>query len=181
MAKTMARNRQGRFVKQSKQTRALVRRSPTTIVKTRTRVVQAPRARRRSGGGGKGAGVLSRLKQLWPELAASAGYAYVTRGKSSTAKSIGTYVKKIPTLDAIGAPASHGLLALLIAANTSGGFRKGADYLAVAALHQAAANMGAADFDYTAAAKLAGVDDDFAMGSMDGDAANDDDDDEAAA
>jgi len=177
MAKrTMARNTKGRFVKRSTASRALVRRSPTTIVRTRTRVVTA-RRRRRSNGGGRGGGVIARLRQLAPELAASAGYAFVTRGTSSTAKSVNAYVKKIPILDVIGAPASHGLLALLIAANTGGAFRKAADYTAVAALHQAAANMGASGFDYTAAAKLAG-DDDFAMGSMDGD---DVDDEEAAA
>jgi len=171
MARTMARNTKGRFVKQSKSTRALVRRSPTTIVRTRTRVVKVASRRRRgsSGSSGRGTGVVARLKGLAPQLAASAGYAFVTRGKSSTATSLNTYVKKIPIISAIGAPATHGILALLIAANTGGTFRKIADYTAVAALHQAAANLGSSSFDYTAAAKLSGSDDDFAMGTMDGD------------
>jgi len=184
MAKTkMARNAKGRFVKQSSASKALVRRGSSSVVVVRSAPLTKAQAKKkgRRRGAGKGAGVLVRLKSMAPELAASAAYAFVTRGKSPTAAKVNAYVKKVPIIAAIGAPATHGLLALLIASNTSGTVRKVADYTAVAALHQAAANLGATSGDFKAAALLAGVDDDVEMGSMGDDDIGDDDDEDVAA
>lgn len=177
MAAKRARNAKGHFIKGSgrkkaRKTTALARRATAAPVRrTRTVVVTTGvRRRRRSGGGAGGAGPIAKLKHLAPELVASAGYAYATRASSVTAKKIQYYVAKVPVFSAIGAPATHGILLSFLASQTSGKPRMVCDLLATAALHRAAANLGAVAFDHEAAAKLSGTPDDdgtVAMGGID--------------
>lgn len=146
-------------------TTALVRRGPRAVArrastKVRTRYVKV-RSRRRRGSSGSG-GVRPLRAQVW-DLGAAAGYGYVTQA-SHAGGSFGAQAKemlgKIPTLDAIGVPASHGLLFHFVAQRTGGKLRKVLGHLSHAALMRAAYNLGASGFDHEAAAKLSGEDDD---------------------
>lgn len=166
---------------------ALVRRSggAVTRYRTRTLVVRPRRRRRRSFlGGGGGGGFVSGLKSQFPQLLGAAGYGWLTRGTSDTAADIRkNYISKLPVLDQIGQPASHGLLLHFIATQTGGNIRRGAGLLAHAALMQAAGNFGAAGGDVDKFVKMAGGneygDDEFsgAMDDYDDDVGADDVDD----
>lgn len=164
---TPARNTKGRFVKgggksRPRKTTAIVRSSPRTVTRYKTRTVAVARRRRRGGGGGGGGGFIGSLKARAPAYGASAVYAWVTRSDAkpdSFAIKAREYLKKVPTLDSIGAPATHGILAAFIASRATGRVRYYTDLLAQAALHQAAANFGAAGWDLDKTAKMAGDDD----------------------
>lgn len=152
---------------------AIARRGRTQVVtRTRTRVVKV-RGRRRRGGA---VGAVRPLRAQLHDLMGSAGYGFLT-GDHSHARDLRQYVAMVPTLDAIGAPASHGLLLHFIATKAGGSIRKIAGHLSHAALMHAAHNLGATGFDHEKAAKLAG--DDGEIGDDDlADLAGDDDDEE---
>lgn len=158
---------------------AMVRAAPAQIIR-----VTAPRAltkakpkkgKRRHGGGGASTSLMGTLKSKAKHLGGSVGYGWITSGTGDTAKTIRDTLAKVPTLDAIGKPASHGLLATFIATRTKGMVRDVFDSLGTAALHRAAYNLGASDFSLEKAAALAG--DDEMAGDMDDDEAGDDDED----
>ena len=159
--KTPARGKGGRFVKKSSGgSTALARRAPSAPARrSRPRPPArrpAPRRRRSHVGGGSFVGG---LKQRIRPLVASAAYGWVMTADSSTATKIKSYVQKIPTVEAIGAPATHGILAAFVASRTKGTARMIFDNLATAALMRAAWNLGSRNFKLADAAKLSGADD----------------------
>lgn len=164
------------------------RKSPTRRARTTTAVVvAAPRAparrrrspsrsiarrRRRSSSGYRGGGFVATLKSRTAPLAGAAAYGWATKGDSPSAASVRGYLAMVPTLDAIGAPASHGLIATFIASKTGGMARKVFDAIGFAALMQAMHNFGSTNFDLDKTAKLAGSDEDSDLsGSIDDDEA----------
>lgn len=191
--KTPARGKGGRFIKGGGSSRssgptAIVVAAPRAPVRRRsaavTRRAAAPARRRRRGGGSHGGGsFVGSLKRQVRPLMASAAYGWVTNGDSgTTAGKIKSYLDKVPVLDSIGKPASHGLLATFVAVNTRGMTRQIFDLVGQAALMRAAYNFGSAGFSLEAGAKLAGIEDgDDLSGSMGYDDMGDDlgDDDES--
>lgn len=166
--KTPARGKGGRFVKKSSGSTAITRRAPSTPARRpRRRPPAAPARRtyrrRSSGGGGSFVGG---LKQRIRPMAASAAYGWVMTADSSTATKIKSYVNKIPTIEAIGAPATHGILAAFVASRTRGMARTIFDNLATAALMRAAYNLGSRNFSVSEAAKLSGGDTDDLSGEI---------------
>lgn len=185
--KTPARNSKGRFVKGGGGGRSKSRRRSSAPRATSTALVRAPAPqiirvsaprsvarshsrgvrRRRSGGdsSGLGGGFLTVLKRRSKQLAGSAGYGWITASGSETATKIKETMDKLPTIDAIGKPATHGLALLFIATKTGGMLRTVSDSLAMGALHRAAYNFGANGFDLE---KSAAVGDDEMSGEIDG-------------
>jgi len=141
---------------------ALARRGTRTIVKTRTRTVKV-RARRRRGGGGGGGGAVRTLRGQFRDLIGAAGYGFLT-GDHNKMPAVTSMVAKVPTVAAIGKPASHGLLLHFIAGQTSGMLRTAAGHLSHAALMHAAHNLGKTGGDLQAAASLSG--DDYGYGDI---------------
>lgn len=142
--------------KRGRSSTAIARRGRTSVVtKTRTKYVKV-RGRRRRGGAVSGAAVRPLRSQLW-DLGGAAGYGFLT-GDHGKAPVVRAYVQKVPILDAIGAPASHGLLLHFIAQRTGGQLRKVCGHLSHAALMQAAHNLGVTGFEFDAAVKLSGDD-----------------------
>jgi hypothetical protein len=151
---------------------ALVRAAPAQIIR-----VSAPRAvaKKKKGGGrivrvGGGDGALDRgifqaLKHESTGLIGSAAYGYVTQSGTENAVKVKEYLDKVPTLDSIGKPASHGLIALYIATKTrrGGWARKISGALAKGALYRATFNFGANGFDLE---KAAAVGDDELSGEI---------------
>lgn len=157
---------------------ALVRAPAPQIIR-----VNAPRAmtvhkkkgggkKRRSGGFGGGAvagdlsgGIIAVLKRRLKSYGGSAGYGWITASGADTANKIKEFLDKVPTLDMIGKPATHGLGLTLVAINTGGMARQVADALGNAALHRAFYNLGANGFDFE---KAAAVGDDEMAGDIEG-------------
>lgn len=153
---------------------ALVRAAPAQIIR-----VSAPRApakktggtrsiRRYSGGGDDAAlnrGLLASLKKESKGLIGSAAYGWVTASGTENATKIKEYLDKVPTLDTIGKPATHGLLALFGATRTKGWARTILDALAKGALYRATYNFGANGFDLEKAAAV-GADDEELSGEI---------------
>jgi hypothetical protein len=141
--------------KRGRGTTAIARRGPSSVVtKTRTKYVKV-RGRRRRGGGAV-SGVRPLRSQMW-DLGGAAGYGFLT-GDHGKAPVVRAYVQKVPILDAIGAPASHGLLLHFIAQRTGGQLRRALGHLSHAALMQAFHNLGTTGFEFDAAVKLSGDD-----------------------
>jgi len=185
--KTPARNSKGRFVKghrssggggrsrrsstsRSASSVALVRAPAPQIIKVSApRAISKPRKggvkRRHTDASGLGGGFLSVLKRRSKQLAGSAGYGWITQSGSETATKIKETMDKLPSIDAIGKPATHGLALLFIATKTGGIVRTVSDSLAMGALHRAAYNFGANGFDLE---KSAAVGDDEMSGEIDG-------------
>lgn len=147
-------------------TRAIARRG-STAVRTRTRVVRVKAARRRRSSSASSGGLRTLRGQLW-DLGGAVGYGFLT-GDHGKADGVRDFVKKVPTLDAIGKPASHGLLLHFIAGQLGGKFRKVAGHLSHAALMHAAYNFGFTGLEYDSAIKMAGDDDggDYLAGDID--------------
>lgn len=147
------------------------RRSPAV----RTRVVAVPRRRRRSGGGGGAGSMIGALRAKVPGMLGSAAYGWLTLGWNQSGNPSGVatmahdLVTKLPTLSAIGAPASHGVIFTLGARYTSGRIRQILDLLGTAALHRAAHNLGASGWDNDKASQMSGED-----GDMSGEIGEDD-------
>lgn len=161
MAKTRARNKKGRFIKGGGGSKAMVRSGTKTVVKYRKAKSPAKRRYRRSGGGGGGRGMVAELKGLGPELLASSLYGYATqapakddKGEDTMAAKARELLDKIPIVDTIGKPATHGLAFLFAGQVIGGKSRRFLGLAAKAALHKAAGNLGASAFDLEAAAKL---------------------------
>lgn len=159
--KTPARGKGGRFVKKSSGSTALARRAPSAPARRPRRRPPAaparPRRRARVGGGGSFTGG---LKARIRPMVASAAYGWVVSADSSSARRIKEYLDKVPTVSAIGAPATHGILAAFIASRTKGTVRMVMDNLATAALMRAAYNLGSRNFSVSEAARLSGGDTD---------------------
>jgi hypothetical protein len=137
-------------------TRAIARRGSTAVVtRTRTVKVAAPRRRRRSGGGG-GGGARTLRAQI-RDLIGAGAYGFLT-GDHNRAPQVTDMFQKLPTFEAIGAPASHGLLLHFLAINTSGKIRMAAGHLSHAALMHAAHNFGTTGGEWDQAIKLSGDD-----------------------
>jgi hypothetical protein len=164
MAKTRTRNRKGQFVKgHSTSSTALARRPSQAVKKYKrgsTRTVVKYRTRG-GGGGGRGPGVVNELKALGPELLASSLYGYATqapatddKGEETMAAKARELLDKIPVIDTIGKPATHGVAFLFGGSLIGGKARRYFGLAAKAALHKAAGNLGASAFDLEAAAKL---------------------------
>lgn len=149
---------------------AIVRRG-STAVRTRTRYVKI-RARRRRGSVSS-AGVRT-LRAQMHDLIGAAGYGFLT-GDHGKAPAVRLVVKKAPVLDAIGAPASHGLLLHYIAGMVPGKFRKWVGHLSHAALMQAAHNAGSSGFEYDKFVTMAG-DEDYLSGEIDDEIGDDTED-----
>lgn len=175
--KTPARGKGGRFTKSSTTT-AVARSAPRAPTRRRRAAPPARRAtrRRRSVGG---TAFVPRLKSQMRPLAGSIVYGWITNGDAgTTAGKVKEYLDKVPTLAAIGKPATHGLLFTFVATKTRGMVRSIADALGTAALHRAAYNLGASNFNVSAAASLgAGIDDGDLSGEIDDDEAAGYDDD----
>lgn len=188
----MARGRdsKGRFLKKSsgrggsgrsKARRALPAATSTALVRaapTQVRVVRVnagPPAKKKKGGArivrvagddrALDRGILEALKRESWGLAGSAAYGYVTQSGAENANTVKEYLDKVPTLDSIGKPASHGLLALFVATKTKrGGWaRKLSSAIAKGALYRATYNFGANGFDLE---KAAAVGDDELSGEI---------------
>lgn len=151
---------------------ALVRAAPTQV--RVVRVNAGPPAKKKKHGGrsisrigGEDAslnrGLLDSLKKEWKGLAGSAAYGWVTQSGAENANTIKTYLDKVPTLDTIGKPASHGLLLLFVATKTKGIARKVSAALAKGALYRSTFNFGANNFDLE---KAAAVGDDELSGEI---------------
>jgi hypothetical protein len=175
------RNSKGRFVKSGRKRKSSTRRrrsAGTVSLAVRetvslssprrrapaVRYVRAPaRRRRRSGGGVLGGaglkGIVPSVRSKLPLMAGSAAYGFITQGSSATATKVKSYLDMVPTIAAIGKPATHGLVLTALACFTSGRIRRYSDLLATAALQQFAHNVGAADFQFAKAATMAGDDD----------------------
>lgn len=110
-----------------------------------TRRAPAPRRRSRRRGNPHGK---TTLKSKAYVAGGAALYGYV---KHRT-----TWGAKIPVFTTIGAPASAGLLAHLVARNTSGGIRKWADLVSTGALAVAGYNLGSTGFNFEEAAAMEG-------------------------
>jgi hypothetical protein len=182
--KTPARNSKGRFVKGGRgggggsvaivrsAPRAVARRSPGSVVVVRAPATpakrKARRGRRRHGGGSFAGGLVGALKSKGKHLGGSVVYGWITSGTGETAVKVREFVDKVPIVDAIGKPATHGLLLTFIATKTKGWARDIADSLGTAALHRTAYNFGANDFDMKKAAAVAGAPEDMS-GDIDAD------------
>lgn len=192
--KTLKRGVGGRFIKGgtkgAARSTAIVRqgaRAPARAASPGRIVVigqASPPAKRKSGGVSRGGGVggpvhrdlVGSLKAKGPYLAAGAAYGFVMGASSGTAVKIREVVSKVPTIAAIGVPATHGILLAFISTKTKGKMSRAIDALGFAALMKASTNLGASSFDLTAAAKLSGADDGDMSGAIeDGDLAGDDD------
>ena len=187
--KTPARGKGGRFVKGSKRssggTTAIVVAAPRAPARRRSpsRAIAKPARRRRRGGSVGGRSFTGVLKSRIHPLVGAAAYGWITRSDNDTGRRIKAYLDKVPTLEALGKPISHGLLATFIATRTSGKVRMVFDNLGFAALMRGADNLGSRNFSLTEAAKLAGDDDDLSgeigddegMGYEDEDMRGDDD------
>lgn len=175
-----ARNRKGQFVKggggrkrsrsRARATVALAVRESVTLSAPRRRSpvryrpAAAPRRRRRRGGflsgGGGGTSVVGVLRSKLPGMVGSAAYGWITQAPTSQlANTARNWLNKVPTISAIGVPASHGVLFAFIASKTSGRIRQIADALGTAALYHFAHNVGAAEFDFAKGAVMSGGDD----------------------
>jgi hypothetical protein len=157
--KTPARGKGGRFMKKSKSSgsTAITRRAPSAPVRrSRPRPPARSSGRRRRSHGGSGGSFVGGLKARVRPLVASAAYGWVMTADSGTATKIKGYLAKVPTVEAIGAPATHGILAAFIASRTKGNVRMVFDNLATAALMRAAWNLGSRNFNMSEAAKLSG-------------------------
>lgn len=153
---------------------ALVRAAPTQV--RVVRVNAGPPAKKRKGGGkvvryvsgddrALDRGIVEALKREMWGLGGSAVYGYVTQSGAENANTVKEYLDKVPTLDSIGKPASHGLLALFVATKTKrGGWaRKLSAAIAKGALYRATYNFGANGFDLE---KAAAVGDDELSGEI---------------
>jgi hypothetical protein len=153
---------------------ALVRAAPAQIIR-----VSAPRAMTKKKGhsGGRivrvsGAdraldrGIIEALKHESTGLIGSAAYGYVTQSGTENAVKVKEYLDKVPTLDSIGKPLSHGLIALFVATKTrrGGWARKVSGAIAKGALYRGTFNFGASGFDLEKTASLG--DDDDMSGEM---------------
>lgn len=179
--KTPARGKGGRFVKGSGGGSKRRASGPTAIVVAAPRAParrSAPRApakpirrKRRGASVGGHTSLIGSLKAKSRPLIAAAAYSWVTRADNATARRGKEILDKVPTLDALGKPVSHGLLAAFIATRTTGKVRMVFDNLAFAALMQGASNLGARNFSVSEAAKLSGDGDDVddLSGAIDGD------------
>lgn len=183
--KTPPRGAGGRFVK-SKST-AVARSAPRMPARVQYTTVEqfvagkgraAPTKKRRKAGSGGGKSLIPALKARVKPVAASAAYAWIMVGDSSTAGKIREVVKKVPVVEAIGEPLTHGILSTFIATKTKGTVREVFDNLAFAALMRGGWNLGASNFDLGKAAKVSGYDEDL---SGDDDLSGEIDDDEAGA
>lgn len=147
---------------------ALVRRGRSLPARRISVSIAGPRKgrrrRRRRGGGAIGGmfGGGTLLGVPRNDLLGAVGYGWLTRSDSPTAAEWRTnYVSKVPVIDAIGAPASHGVLLYFLARNTGGIVRKVANHLSHAALMRTADNFGAANFDTAKFAQMSGEDDEY--------------------
>lgn len=144
---------------------ALVRAAPAQIIR-----VSAPRApAKKKGTRGSGRivrvsgddraldrGILEALKHESWGLGGSAAYGWVTQSGTENAVKVKEYLDKVPTLDSIGKPISHGLLLLFAATKTrrGGWARKISGALAKGALYRGTFNFGASGFDLEKTATL---------------------------
>lgn len=151
---------------------SLARRGTRTITKVRTRTVKVAARRRRRGASSGGAA--RSLRAQFRDLMGAAGYGFLT-GDHNKAPAITSAVAKVPTVKAIGAPASHGLVLHFIAGQSSGMVRTIAGHLSHAALMHAAHNLGKTGGDVASAAALAGDGDYGDIGDDDFDDVGDDD------
>lgn len=166
--KTPARGKGGRFLKgsgskRSSGTTAIVVQAPRAPARRPSRAPArkaAPRKKRRgSVGAGGHSSLIGSLKAKSKPLIAAVAYGWVTKADNATARRGKELLDKVPTLDAIGKPLSHGILAAFIATRTTGKVRMVFDNLGFAALMQGASNLGSRNFSLSEAAKLSGDDD----------------------
>lgn len=138
--------------------RAPARRAPTVIVAGGTKSPAKHKRRHGLVRGGHGVGAfIPNITRKGPDLIASAAYGWVTtRDAGTPGAQLNDLLKKVPTVAAIGAPATHGLLFNLIAVMTKGTVRMIADRGATAALHRAMYALGASGFDFTKWAAMSG-------------------------
>ena len=164
---TPARTANGRF-KKGGGTKAVARRtsSATTVRRNPPVTVaqfvsgKAParrRTARRPVGAAAGGGVLTARQRRWKLVAAAAAYGYAS--SSDHGGQLYGYLQKVPKIAAIGAPATHGILACVVAEYTKGTTREIFDLVATAALMRAGHNLGAAGFNMSVAASMSGDDD----------------------
>lgn len=147
---------------------ALVRRG-STAVRTRTRYVKIGRRRGRRGGSA-GGGARTLRGQVRDFIGAMA-YGFAT-GDHGKAPAVRAFVRKVPVLAQIGAPATHGLILHFIAGQTSGKLRMAAGHLSHAALMHAAHNLGGSGFELDKFQTMAG-DEDYLSGDIDDDLGDD--------